>query len=159
LKIRKCSVLLLCILAVDCAPLDPPVRVTRPTATHQPRPRPTFSKRPAKPDLIRLKNGHYRLKSAWTVELNGRRWTVQKGYKSNGITCPSWMKSSLGDGVKYPETWAAVFHDWLFTQPGVSRSQADNLFYDLLIAYGVPDRKAKLMHTTVTAYSVSKRFE
>jgi Protein of unknown function (DUF1353) len=92
----------------------------------------------------------------WTVVLNGRVWRVPAGYESNGITGPVRVKRALGDGVDYPETWAAVFHDWLFTRPGMSRSSADRMFYDLLIAYGVPPQKAKLMFTTVAAYSMSK---
>ena len=66
------------------------------------------------------------------------------------------VRAFIGDGVTHPETWAAVFHDWLFTQPGISRAQADSLFYDLLIAYGVSPQKAKLMHATVSTYSLSK---
>ncbi len=112
--------------------------------------------RPAAPDLIRLRNGRYRVRSAWKVELHGRPWHVTRGYTSNGITAPSRIKKSFGDGVNNPETWAAMFHDWLFTQPGVSRAQADQLFYDLLIAYGVPQAKARIMYSIVAAYSASK---
>ncbi len=115
-------------------------------------------KKPQAPVLKRLDNGHYRVRKPWIVELNGRLWQVQKGYSSNGITAPANLKKTLGDGVDRPETWAAVFHDWLFTQPGISRAQADKIFYDLLLAYGVPARKAKMMHTTVSAYSLSKAF-
>lgn len=117
--------------------------------------------RQARPDAPRLKkkeNGHYRVRKPWTVRLNGRVWKVPKGYSSNGITAPSKIKASLGDGVDHPETWAAVFHDWLFTQPGVSRSMADRTFYELLLAYGVPEKKARMMYTTVSAYSLSKAF-
>lgn len=112
--------------------------------------------RPEAPDLVRLKNGHYRVARPWTVVVGGRMWQVQKGYQSNGITAPTKVKRELGDGPKHPETWAAVFHDWLFTQPGMSRSRADGLFYELLVAYGVPETKARLMYTAVTTYSVSK---
>lgn len=112
--------------------------------------------RPDAPRLKRLPNGHYRVQRPWTVKLNGRQWKVQRGYTSNGITAPARVKALIGDGVTHPETWAAVFHDWLFTRPGVSRAQADRMFYDLLIAYGVPQQKASLMHTTVSAYSLSK---
>jgi len=112
--------------------------------------------RPAAPELKRLPNGHYRVKKNWNVSLNGRVWQVQRGYTSNGITAPERFKRMIGDGVTHPETWSAVFHDWLFTQPGISRSQADSMFYDLLIAYGVSPQKAKLMHTTVSAYTLSK---
>lgn len=113
---------------------------------------------PDAPKLKRLSNGHYRVKKDWSVDLDGRRWVVQKGYTSNGITAPAAIKSRLGDGVSHPETWAAVFHDWLFTQPGMSRSRADRLFYDALIAYGVSAEKARLMHATVSAYSASTSF-
>jgi hypothetical protein len=66
------------------------------------------------------------------------------------------LRKTLGNGVNHPETWAAVFHDWLFTQPGVSRAQADRMFHDLLIAYGVTPLKARLMHSGVSTYSASK---
>jgi len=111
---------------------------------------------PESPKLKRLANGHYRVRKPWTVNLGGRVWLVPAGYTSNGITAPASMKASLGDGVGRPETWAAVFHDWLFTQKGISRSQADSMFYDLLVAYGVPAGKARLMHAVVSAYSASK---
>ena len=117
---------------------------------------PVSRNRPAAPDLVRLKNGRYRLRSPWKIEMNGRQWEIKRGYTSNGITAPGRLKKSLGDGVEFPETWAAMFHDWLFTQPGISRADADNLFYDLLIAYRVPQTKARLMYSTVAAYSVSK---
>lgn len=114
--------------------------------------------RPDAPVLKQLPNGRYRVRKPWTVALNGNVWRVQKGFSSNGITAPAKIRASLGDGVDHPETWAAMFHDWLFTQPGVSRSAADKAFYDLLLAYGVPAQKARMMYTTVSAYSLSKAF-
>jgi len=94
--------------------------------------------------------------SPWTVELRGKRWHVPKGYVCNGITAPKHVRRFLGDGVHSPETWAAVFHDWLFTQPGITRAQADQLFYELLLAYNVSPMKARLMYTSVASYSASK---
>jgi len=113
-------------------------------------------KHPEKPVLKRKSNGHYRVAKPWTVEVGGRAWQVQKGYTCNGITASSKLKQYLGDGVDEPETWAAVFHDWLFTQPGISRAKADALFHQLLLDYGVPPLKARLMYSTVSAYSASK---
>jgi hypothetical protein len=112
---------------------------------------------PDAPLLRKLPNGHYRVRKPWTVRVNGRTYQIQKGYTSNGITAPSAVKSTLGDGVQHEETWAAVFHDWLFTQPGISRAKADRLFYDLLLAYGVSEQKARLMYTSVSAYSLRKQ--
>ncbi len=111
---------------------------------------------PDAPQLKKLANGHYRVRKPWTVNLGGRQWQVPAGYSSNGLTVPSFLKGSLGDGVQYKETWSAVFHDWLFTQPGVTRAQADRMFYDLMIAYGVSAEKARLMYNTVAAYSLTK---
>lgn len=115
--------------------------------------------RPAAPHLVRIRKDRYRVARPWTVELNGRRWRVQKGYVCNGITAPRHIRKFLGEGVDAPETWAAVFHDWLFTQPGMTRASADRLFHDLLIAYGVPPIKARLMYSGVAAYSASKTLD
>lgn len=142
----------LALFGVGCAP------VMMPRASGPDR-RPvsvSHDRRPDAPSLVRLKNGHYRVTEPWTVVLDGRAWHVQKGYRCNGISAPDSVKRELGDGVNRPETWAAVFHDWLFTQPGMTRSRADALFYKLLTAYGVPSVKARLMYTAVTAYSTSK---
>ncbi len=114
--------------------------------------------RPDAPKLKRLGNGRYKVRKPWTVEIGGRAWQVPAGYNCNGMTVPDRLKAALGDGVDHPETWAAVFHDWLFTQKGVTRAQADRLFHELLLAYGVPAGKAGMMHTVVSAYSAAKRF-
>lgn len=115
------------------------------------------SLRPEAPHLRRLSNGHYRVRKPWVVHLHGRSFRVPKGYTSNGITASPSIKATLGDGVQYRETWAAVFHDWLFTQPGMSRTEADRLFYSLLRAYEVPETKARLMYASVSAYSSRKQ--
>lgn len=145
-----------CILACGCAPVQQGPAMYRGAPSRVSETMSRGPSRPDAPDLKRLSNGHYRVRQPWTVELNGRKWRVPKGYKSNGMTVPAGMKESLGDGIIYRETWAAVFHDWLFTQPDLSRAEADRLFYDLLIAYGVPGPKASLMYTTVSAYSLTK---
>lgn len=144
----------LALLSAGCAP--PPDRhmaalrspnVTTPAAAHQ---------KPEAPVLKKKKNGRFRVAKPWNVEVGGRIWTVEKNYTCNGITAPDKIKARLGNGVDQPETWAAVFHDWLFTQPGMTREKADRLFYQLLIAYGVSPLKARLMYSTVSAYSASK---
>jgi hypothetical protein len=118
-----------------------------------------LSKRPDAPQLKRIRKDRYRVSKPWTVELRGDRWQVQKGYVCNGITAPEKIRKLLGEGVDAPETWAAVFHDWLFTQPGMTRARADRLFYELLLAYGVPPLKARLFYSSVSAYSASKALD
>ncbi len=116
------------------------------------------AKRPDAPQLTKTGNGRYQVRKPWTVEIGGMVWRVPAGYSCNGITAPERLKVTLGDGIDQPETWAAVFHDWLFTQKGVSRAEADRTFHQLLLAYGVPSGKAALMHTVVSGYSLSKSF-
>jgi hypothetical protein len=111
---------------------------------------------PPAPALMRTKKGRYKVTRPWTLDIGGQRWTVQKGYTCNGITAPEKIRKSLGDGVQHPETWAAVFHDWLYTQPGMTRDKADRLFRELLLAYNVPAFKADLMFSGVSAYSATK---
>ena len=114
--------------------------------------------KPEAPKLKRLPNGHYKVDKPWTVIVGGYCWKIPVGYTSNGITAPARIKATLGDGVGHKETWAAVFHDWLFTQKGVTRKQADKMFRELLIAYGVSKRKADIMYAFVSAFSVTKNF-
>jgi hypothetical protein len=156
LKIRTSYFLAFALLIFGCVPMVVPFAYSPPASKHQAARRPVVPPSPAAPELKRLKNDHYYVRKPWTVEVNDRIWVVPRGYSSNGITAPAALKNSLGDGVQYQETWAAVFHDWLFTQPGITRAQADQTFYDLLLAYGVPAQKARLMFTTVSAYSLSK---
>lgn len=156
MKIRRLHVLISCILVFGCTPTSSSPVARSSLQARQSLSGPALQPSPDAPELKRLNNGHYRVRKPWTVDLNARRWQVPAGYKTNGITAPANMKQSLGDGVDRPETWAAIFHDWLFTQPGISRAQADGMFYDLLIAYGVPAQRAKLMYTTVKLYSLTK---
>lgn len=114
--------------------------------------------RPDTPQLKKMGKTRYKLCEPWVVNIGGKTYQVPTGYSSNGITAPNLIKSSLGNGLDRPETWAAVFHDWLFTQKGISRSQADKLFHQLLLAYGVAPRKADAMYAVVSAYSISIRF-
>ena len=115
-------------------------------------------RKPQLPRLKRLKNGHYQVTQLWMLNLNGETWRIEEGYRSNGITAPNRIKRALGDGVDEPLTWAAVFHDWLFTQPNISRKKADRLFYELMIVYKIPKDKIQLMYNTVRIYSITKRF-
>lgn len=153
MKIQICHCLIAAILVTGCAPASSIGYRTGPVKRLV-----ALQPSPEVPALKRLANGHYKVRKPWTVAIGGQHWQVPAGYSSNGITAPAVMKASLGDGVDHPETWAAVFHDWLFTQKGVTRSQADQIFHELLIAYGVPAGKAGMMFTFVSAYSVSKSF-
>jgi hypothetical protein len=151
MMVRPFQILALCAVLGGCGPA-----LTVPGGAAPQRVPMQQAARPAVPELRKLKNGHYRVRKRWTVVLNGKVWVVQKGYTSNGMTAPLKIKTALGDGVDRPETWSAVFHDWLFTQPGVTRAEADRTFHEILLAYGVSPVKAQMMTNTVKAYSLTK---
>lgn len=145
------------LLAILLIGLIAPVSSCAPAPASRPRP---VSASPAaantRPVLRKLPNGRYRVVQPWSVNAGGTTWTVPRGYTTNGITAPAYLRSSLGDGVDRPETWSAIFHDWLFTQAGVSRSMADNLFHEVMISYGISPSKARLLYSTVRSYSYYK---
>lgn len=111
---------------------------------------------PSRPSLERLENGHYRVLNDWSLTVSGRSFIIPAGYTSNGITAPTSVKTLLGDGVNYAETWSAVFHDWCFTQPSLTRFQADNYFIQLMRDYQISERKIRLMETAVRSYTLYK---
>jgi len=152
----RLSTPLLLLLVMSCQAVEP--SGTSAAKPHQMLAR-RDAKRPVPPVLVKLPNGHYRVKRPWHLEFGGHAYSIPAGYSSNGITAPARIKAALGDGVEHPETWSAVFHDWLFTQKGNNRAVADRQFHELLIAYGVAPEKARLMYTTVSAYSFSKNFD
>jgi len=112
---------------------------------------------PTKPKLVKLENGYYRLLADWRVQVGGRTFILQKGYSCNGITAPKRIKSMLGDGVDAPETWSAVFHDWCFTQPNLTRHEADTYFVKLMKAYRINSTKISLIETAVRGYTLFKK--
>lgn len=152
MKTASLNILFFCLATTGCVPVQSVGQTGSPSRVEV---NSHAQAQPQSPQLKRLKNGHYRVRKPWTVVFGQHRWQVPAGFRSNGITAPAKIKNYLGDGVEHRETWAAVFHDWLFTQPGITRSQADRLFYELLIAYDVPIRKAAVMRTCVEAYSLS----
>lgn len=111
---------------------------------------------PPKPKLKRLANGHYTVLEDWPVNVSGRKFIVQKGYTSNGITAPKSIKNMLGDNVNAPETWTAVFHDWCFTQKNLTRLECDNLYIQLMRDLKISPQKIQLMGATVKGYSIYK---
>lgn len=153
MKIQPYAYLVSITLLTGCIPASDVIHRTRPVKRQVAQ-----QTSPEAPHLKRLKNGHYKVRKPWTVTVGGDCWQIPAGYSSNGITAPARIKGSLGDGINHPETWAAVFHDWLFTQKGMTRKEADKIFRRLLIDYGVPTRKANLMYTFVSAYSITKDF-
>lgn len=76
---------------------------------------------------------------------------VKKNFITDGASRPQ-ATGSLCNRMSGPEAEAAVLHDWLYSRdsgPGLRRKQADQLFYDAMIAEGVSKWRAKLIYAGV----------
>lgn len=77
--------------------------------------------------------------------------TVKKNFITDGASRPQ-ATGSLCNRMSGLEAEAAVLHDWLYSRdsgPGLSRKQADQLFYDAMVDGGVQKWRAKLIYAGV----------
>lgn len=80
--------------------------------------------------------------------------TVPVGFESDGASVPRFFWRVVFPPGDEHALRAAFFHDWIYrTHPaGWSRAAADNLFYSLLVADGVPKTRAKLAYWGVRLF-------
>ena len=59
----------------------------------------------------------------------GERIEVPVGFTTDGASVPGWAQTLTGwEPWADPQRWAGVVHDWLCSQPGASKSHADQVF-------------------------------
>lgn len=75
---------------------------------------------------------------------------VPARFITNGLTLPR-IPAVLALFVGYGFQ-AAVVHDFLYSSSGVSRAEADNVFYNALRASGVAEWRAGLMYAGVRTF-------
>jgi hypothetical protein len=84
------------------------------------------------------------------IEVDGERIEVPVGFTTDGASVPGWAERLTGwEPWEDPQRWAGVAHDWLYTQPGVSKTHADNVFRALLESEGADRFKRNLMYVAV----------
>lgn len=82
---------------------------------------------------------------------------VPAGFVTDLASVPHWLWSFLQPTGRY--TKAAILHDWLIrSDSGVSRADADRIFYDAMMVLGVKPRLAWLMYRAVRIYSIYSEF-
>jgi hypothetical protein len=86
------------------------------------------------------------------VEVGNERIEVPVGFTTDGASVPRLAQKLTGwDPWTDPQRWAGVVHDWLYSQPNVSKSHADSVFRALLAAQGASRLKRDLMYAAVVA--------
>jgi hypothetical protein len=78
------------------------------------------------------------------------RIEVPVGFTTDGASIPGWAQAVTGwDPWTDPQRVAGIVHDWLYTQPGVSKAHADQVFRAVLAADGAPRFKREIMYAAV----------
>lgn len=80
-----------------------------------------------------------------TVDWNGKRVTVPYGFRSDGASVPRFFWRWVFPPGDTRALRAAFVHDWIYrTHPdGWTKAEADQLFRELLIEDGMPERYAR----------------
>ena len=80
---------------------------------------------------------------------------VPKFFQFDGASIPAAGWQLIGTPF-YPRFMtASVFHDWVYHTHQVTKDEADDLFYDLLIADGVNKTKAWVMLESVKTFGAA----
>lgn len=75
---------------------------------------------------------------------------VPVGYTTDGASIPKWATGLPGWGRwEDPQRWAGVTHDWLYTQTGVTKKRADQVFRAVLVAEDAGFFKRAIMYAAV----------
>ena len=94
------------------------------------------------------------------VEVDAERIDIPPGFTTDGASVPDWAQPLTGwDPWEDPQRWAGVVHDWLYSQPGVGKAHADNVFRSVLASQGAGWFKRDVMFRAVGAggWSASRR--
>jgi hypothetical protein len=84
------------------------------------------------------------------AEVDGTRIEVPVGFTTDGASVPPWAQVvTRWDPWADPQRWAGVVHDWLYTQPGITKDYADDVFKALLRSEGAGWLKANAMYLAV----------
>jgi hypothetical protein len=89
------------------------------------------------------------LENFWFIDGAGKRWEAPKGSIINGASIPEALWSSVGSPYTGDYRRAAIVHDVACGDPTVSRTAADDMFYEACLAGGCSLLQAKLLYAGV----------
>lgn len=81
----------------------------------------------------------------YTINLNGRKLTIPKGFIFDGNSIPRRLWFWFGHPLEGEQVIAAMVHDYLYRTTLLSRKDADFLYYCILRKIGVCFIKRSLM--------------
>ncbi len=78
-------------------------------------------------------------------ELNGTEHLIDAGFVSDGMSVLRAFWGIISPQVYGTTLKPSIIHDWLYAVKVCTRKQADDYFYDCLVANGFPKLKAWLV--------------
>lgn len=94
-----------------------------------------------------LSQRNYQLVEDVTVETNKYKIFIAKGMVFNGADIPEAMFSLIGCPMDF--ALESLVHDAMYRSRVISRYEADNIFYELLLQQGVNSLLARKMYLAV----------
>jgi len=97
---------------------------------------------------------------AWEYELNedyvahtaGQQIVVPSGFSYDGATIPSVAWQAFYTPFDPIIMGPSLIHDWLYSNHQTTRTEADNIYHDLLLGNGVPEDKARLILVAISVF-------
>lgn len=89
------------------------------------------------------------LEDFWYDDPAGRRWKAPKGSIINGASIPEALWSSVGSPYTGEYRRASIVHDVACDTPGVTRDEADEMFYSACLAGGCSIAQTKMLYLGV----------
>lgn len=84
------------------------------------------------------------------VQVGDEQIVIPRGFTTDGASVPGWaQRITSWEPWDDPQRWAGIVHDWLYSQPGVTKAHADNVFRAVLASEGAGWLKRKLMYAAV----------
>jgi Protein of unknown function (DUF1353) len=84
------------------------------------------------------------------VQIGDERIEIPTGFTTDGASVPDWaQRITRWKPWEDPQRWAGIVHDWLYSQPGVSKRYADDVFRAVLASEGAGWLRRKLMYAAV----------
>jgi len=94
-----------------------------------------------------------RLCKDWYLTIDGKQWWVPNGYSLDMASIPRIFWSIIGNPYT-PTYWAAATgHDYFYLTHLVTRSEADEVLYQLLLKSGVSSFKAHIIWGAVRSFA------
>lgn len=96
------------------------------------------------------------LKQRWGLRIkwNGREFIIPRYFHSDGCSVPRIFWDSISPAINPKTLRAALAHDYIYrTHPeGWTKADADQMFYDLMVADGFPKFRAWIAYTAVKLF-------